>query len=275
VRVRNTPHASPRRGAGRGRVRGVIAIFPAVAVCGVAGVGVAAAVGGTTDPNGDRSIPGKAAAIASATPPSEEEVRNLLASIQASASVSDDNTKGLRPGTTAKQLGTTTTPRLAGASIKAIGAIAENYVTRDYALLAAPGSEAGRRSALDDPHKVPAVQAEVTAIWIPAKASARIADVMENLRLQANDSSMLTFDSVNLHVDAGSVTAASDGTTVAVTFTGHFSHHLASTNTWENENRYAWTVILTKASHARWQMSDVQQSPYADGPTVAATRGSW
>jgi len=275
VRVRNTRHASPPTlGAGRGRVRCVIAIIPAVAVCGFAGVGVAAAIGGSTDPNGDRSIAGKAAAIASATPPSEQEVRNLIAGIQASASVSGGNTTGLRPGAAAKQLGRTTSPRLEGASLSAMGALAENYVTRDYALLAAPSSEAGRRSALDDPHKVAAVQVEIAAIWIPSKASARIVDVMENLRLQANDSSIVSFDSVNLHVDAGSVTAASDDTTATVTFTGHFSHHLASTNTWENENRYTWTVTLTKARDDRWQMGDVQQSLSTDGPAVEITGGS-
>jgi hypothetical protein len=95
-------------------------------------------------------------------------------------------------------------------------------------------------------------------------AAAHSQDVLANLRIEANDQAIETFDSVRLNVQQWNAVTVRGGS-AQVTFTGAFGHRSTTTSTWESEAANQWTAALTSTPQGMWQLLTMSGLPVAGG----------
>jgi hypothetical protein len=92
----------------------------------------------------------------------------------------------------------------------------------------------------------------------------RTANVLANLKNEAADPAIETFDDVRLIVNEWNVIDA-DGNVATATFNGSFQHHSTRTKEWSSEPASQRTVTLVRDKSNGWLLSKIDSQPIEQG----------
>jgi hypothetical protein len=209
----------------------------------LAGLGIAAAA--TGDPE---MPPEKRAAIAAAKPPTDADVAQLEQRFRA-------------PTPTDKRMNVTTG---SADDVGAVRVAAPSLLEHDYALLALPDAQDARLTSLGSTGLLVRLRDSIANTWASSVVTDRTANVLANLKIEAADPAIETFDDVRLNVNEWNVIDA-DGNVATATFNGSFQHHSTRTKEWSSEPASQWTVTLVRDKANGWLLSKIDCQPIEQG----------